>query len=125
VLRISHVLRNSFAVRTNFKSLFISPTRDGFKSIQGIRALNMVALLLCHMVMAKMFLPYLNKTEMSEVSIYIISWIMFLLDMFLSNIVILFLFHRICQNRGSSQEEWLIYIQILSWSLVVCWQRIH
>lgn len=66
MLRISRVLRKSFAIRPNFKSLFISPTRDGFKSIQGIRALNMVALLLCHMVMAKMFLPYLNKTEMSE-----------------------------------------------------------
>lgn len=100
MLRISRVLRNSFSVRKNFKSLFISPTRDGFKSIEGIRALNMIALLLCHMVMAKMFLPYLNKTEMSEVSIYNISWITFLLDTFLSNIIILFLFHRICQNRG-------------------------
>ncbi|XP_026808950.1 nose resistant to fluoxetine protein 6-like [Rhopalosiphum maidis] len=66
MLRITRVLRKSFAIKTNFKSLFVSPTRDGFKSIQGIRALNMVALLLCHMVMAKMFLPYLNKTEMSE-----------------------------------------------------------
>lgn len=125
MLRISKVLRNSFAVRTNFKSLFISPTRDGFKSIEGIRALNMVALLLCHMVMAKMFLPYFNKTEMSEVSIYNILWITFYITSFFSNIIYLFVFHRICRNRGSSQEEWLTYTQILSWSLVVYWQRIH
>lgn len=51
----------------NFKSLFISPARNGFKSLQGIRALNMIALLLFHMTIAKMFLPYLNKTELSEV----------------------------------------------------------
>lgn len=83
MLRISSVLRNSFAVRTNFKSLFISPARDGFKSIEGVRALNMIALLLCHMVMAKMFLPYLNKTEMSEVSIlYNISWITLYMTLF-------------------------------------------
>lgn len=105
MLRISSILRNSFAVRTNFKSLFISPTRDGFKSIEGIRALNMIALLLCHMVMAKMFLPYLNKTEMSEVSVYNIFLDNIIHDTFLFYIIILFLFHRICQNRGSSQEE--------------------
>jgi len=67
VLRIARVLRKSFGLRTNVESLFTSPARSGFKSLQGVRALNMIALLLCHMVMAKLFLPYLNKTEMSEV----------------------------------------------------------
>ncbi|VVC32263.1 Nose resistant-to-fluoxetine protein, N-terminal,Acyltransferase 3 [Cinara cedri] len=66
MLRIAQVLRNSFSIKRNYQSLFISPTKNGFKSLQGIRALNMISLLLCHMVMAKMFLPYLNKTEMSE-----------------------------------------------------------
>lgn len=93
MLRISSVLRNSFAVRTNFKSLFISPTRDGFKSIEGIRALNMIALLLCHMVMAKMFLPYLNKTEMSEVSVYNIFWIILYMIRFC--LILLFYFYFI------------------------------
>lgn len=32
----------------------------------------MIALLLCHMVMAKLFLPYLNKTEMSEVIVDVV-----------------------------------------------------
>lgn len=73
MLRIARVIRNSFAVKRNFNSLFASPTRSGFKSLQGVRALNMIALLLCHMAMAKMFLPYLNKTEMSEVSISIMN----------------------------------------------------
>jgi hypothetical protein len=67
MLQMTKVLRNSFAILPNFKSLLISPARNGFKSLQGMRALNMIALLLCHMAMAKMFLPYLNKTELSEV----------------------------------------------------------
>jgi len=98
MLRISLVLRNSFLIRNNFNSLFIAPTRNGFKIIQGIRALNMIGLLLCHMVMAKMFLPYINKTEMSQVnkrkhfSKYIIL---------LENCMYLkYIFSRICQNHG-------------------------
>lgn len=67
LLRITSVLRDSFAPRKNFKSLFVSPSRNVFKSLQGLRVLNMIFLLLCHMVMAKLFLPYSNKTEMSEV----------------------------------------------------------
>lgn len=76
-LRITRVLRNSFSIKKNYKSLFISSATNGFKSLQGIRALNMIALLLCHMNMAKMFLPYLNKTEMSEVNINIIYFAFF------------------------------------------------
>lgn len=68
MLRITRVLRNSFEPMRNIKSLFTSPSRSGHKCLQGVRALNMIALLLCHMVMAKMFLPYFNKTEMSEVN---------------------------------------------------------
>lgn len=67
MLRVSVVLRKSFNIGNNVKSLFTSPVRNGFKSLEGARALNMIALLLCHMAMAKMFLPYTNKTEMSEV----------------------------------------------------------
>lgn len=94
MLRIARVLRNSFSVTKNINSLVTPPAKNKLKSLQGVRALNMIALLLCHMFMAKMFLPYLNKTEMSEVSVNIFSF-MFLPECFTNKI-----FCRICQNHG-------------------------
>jgi len=119
MLRIAVVLRNSFGIRSNFKSLFVPPTRNGFKSLQGVRALNMIALLLCHMVMAKMILPYFNKTEMSLVKIENHFCTKFLqLDLHLPNTA--FCTCRACRTPGWSREGWPICTPIRSWSSAVC-----
>lgn len=74
MLRIARVIRNSFSIGKNVKSLVTPPAKNGLKSLQGVRALNMIALLMCHMFMAKMFLPYLNKTELSEVNLNVFQF---------------------------------------------------
>ncbi|XP_050546637.1 nose resistant to fluoxetine protein 6-like [Daktulosphaira vitifoliae] len=66
ILRLTRALRNSFSPSNNIKMLFSPTSNSSLRSIDGIRVFNMVALLLSHMTMAKLFLPYLNKTELSE-----------------------------------------------------------
>lgn len=60
----------AFSLRKNVNQL-VSTRRSthDIDVVHGIRFINAVMLLIAHKCMALMFVPYVNRTQMSEVSI--------------------------------------------------------
>lgn len=61
---------NAFSLKKNFKTLFnVTKSQSDIPTLHGIRFLNAILLLFAHKSMALFFNPYVNRTEMSEVSL--------------------------------------------------------
>lgn len=59
----------AFSLQRNFRALFsCKRTEEDIASVHGIRFLNAFMLIIAHKAMAVFFIPYVNRTEMSEVS---------------------------------------------------------
>lgn len=58
----------AFSLRKNVKQLVsMKRSTDDIEVLHGIRFVNAVMLLVAHKCMALMFVPYVNRTQMSEV----------------------------------------------------------
>lgn len=64
----------AFSLRKNLTSILSTKrTSDDIEAIHGIRCLNAILLLFAHKSMALFFVPYVNRTEMVEVTILLIN----------------------------------------------------
>lgn len=63
----------AFSLKRNYiKLVSLKQSNDDIPTLHGIRALNAFLLILGHKSMALIFIPFMNRTEMSEVFIKII-----------------------------------------------------
>lgn len=58
-----------FSLKKNTKFLLETSSADEISGLDGIRALNVLGLLMSHKSFALFFNPYINRTQMAEVSI--------------------------------------------------------
>lgn len=58
----------SFSLKRNFQKLVSLNRPEGdIAALHGVRALNALMLIVAHKSMALFFIPYVNRTEMTEV----------------------------------------------------------
>lgn len=70
-VNFSRRLINCFNIRQNYKELIeVKNVPKEIKCIHGIRALSALALLISHKVIALLYNPYINRSDMSAVSNY-------------------------------------------------------
>lgn len=59
----------AFSLRKNYNSLMsTSRSPNDLRAVHGIRFLNALMLILAHKSIALFFIPYINRTRMSEVT---------------------------------------------------------
>lgn len=69
IIFVADELVLAFSLKKNVSSLFsLNQTEDDIKSVHGIRFLNALMLLFAHKSIALFFVPFVNRTEMSEVN---------------------------------------------------------